>query len=73
MMPRWLQIVAQVNPLTYAVDALRGAYDRRWSKHLRGWFGLDCALRDHDRSDLNWSQTLSKSSHLKQTGFLSAS
>lgn len=24
MMPRWLQIVAQVNPLTYAVDALRG-------------------------------------------------
>ncbi len=24
MMPSWLQIVAQVNPLTYAVDAMRG-------------------------------------------------
>jgi ABC-2 type transport system permease protein len=24
LMPRWLQIVAQFNPLTYAVDALRG-------------------------------------------------
>jgi ABC-2 type transport system permease protein len=24
MMPGWLQMVAQVNPLTYAVDALRG-------------------------------------------------
>jgi ABC-2 type transport system permease protein len=24
MMPSWLQTVAQVNPLTYTVDALRG-------------------------------------------------
>ena len=24
MMPTWLQAIAQVNPLTYAVDALRG-------------------------------------------------
>jgi ABC-2 type transport system permease protein len=24
MMPSWLQIVARVNPLTYAVDAMRG-------------------------------------------------
>ena len=24
MMPNWLQIVAQFNPLTYTVDALRG-------------------------------------------------
>ena len=24
MMPTWLQVAARVNPLTYAVDALRG-------------------------------------------------
>jgi ABC-2 type transport system permease protein len=24
MMPSWLQVVARANPLTYAVDALRG-------------------------------------------------
>ena len=24
MMPTWLQVIARINPLTYAVDALRG-------------------------------------------------
>lgn len=42
MMPRWLQIIAHVNPLTYEIDALRGMMLIGW--HNVHPLGLDFAV-----------------------------
>jgi ABC-2 type transport system permease protein len=42
LMPKWLQIISHINPLTYQVDALRGTMLVN-SSSLYG-FGLDCAI-----------------------------
>ncbi len=42
LMPKWLQIISHINPLTYQVDALRGTMLINGSS-LYG-FGLDCAI-----------------------------
>ena len=42
IMPRWLQVVARVNPLTYVVDALRGLMVQGGHSALGG--GLDLAV-----------------------------
>ncbi len=40
IMPRWLQVVARVNPLTYVVDALRGLMVQGGHSVLGGWLDL---------------------------------
>ena len=42
LMPKWLQIISHINPLTYEVDALRGTMLVNGSS-LYG-FGLDCTI-----------------------------
>ncbi|MCM2406295.1 ABC transporter permease [Anabaena sp. CCAP 1446/1C] len=42
LMPTWLQILSSINPLTYEVDALRGAMLANGSS-IYG-FGLDCTI-----------------------------
>jgi hypothetical protein len=42
LMPKWLQFISHVNPLTYQVDALRGTMLANGSS-LYG-FGLDCII-----------------------------
>ncbi|MGM3307788.1 ABC transporter permease [Anabaena sp. WFMT] len=42
LMPAWLQILSSINPLTYEVDALRGAMLANGSS-IYG-FGLDCTI-----------------------------
>ena len=39
VMPGWLQVLSRVNPLSYEVDALRGAADRQ-RDHLLLDFGV---------------------------------
>ncbi len=43
IMPRWLQVVARVNPLTYVVDALRGLMIQNGQSSLG--FGTDFAFQ----------------------------
>ena len=43
IMPRWLQVVARVNPLTYVVDALRGLMIQ--GGHTTLGFGADLAFQ----------------------------
>lgn len=42
LMPKWLQIISHINPLTYQVDALRGTMIAN-SSSLYG-YGLDCTI-----------------------------
>jgi ABC-2 type transport system permease protein len=42
LMPSWLKVISHLNPLTYEVDALRGAMLANGSS-IYG-FGLDCTI-----------------------------